>query len=133
MEHRWSTRFPARGNVIVDGPLHGSLTAGVRDISLGGMFIECPSDSFPTNSLLNLSFSVDRGSDSRQFSTEAAVVHVGPNGMGLMFLDDSPTYVQDLRECLPQDENRLWFHGGGMAKATDPFAGPIVLSSEQNN
>jgi hypothetical protein len=54
----------------------------VRDISLGGLFIETPK-SFPAATVTNLHFLVQEG----QIRAEAVVQHVKPNsGLGVKFV-----------------------------------------------
>lgn len=100
MEHRLSARFPATGRAIVDGAPIGIVVATVRDVSVGGMFVECGSDVFPVDSLVALSFSLSSDDQVQGFLIPAMVVYAKEQGMGLMFVDDESERLAALHDLI---------------------------------
>jgi PilZ domain len=100
MEHRLSARVPVHGRAIVDGAPIGIAVANVRDISAGGMFVECGPDSFPVDSLVALSFSLSSPSRKESFLITAMVVRADGHGVGFMFVDDESNHVAALHDLI---------------------------------
>jgi hypothetical protein len=101
MEHRWSLRKLMTASVIVECPRIGMVRACMRDISLGGMFIETGPISLPLNAPIAVSFNSSTFDDQRDdHRLQAMVVRQAPNGVGLMFLESEVDVIRSLREVL---------------------------------
>jgi PilZ domain len=96
MEHRWSVRKPHQCSVIVDCPRGGLAAAQLRNIGIGGMFVDTGKVDLPLNTLVNVAFALGR----EEFCLPAMVVHRADNGTGIMFLESEPATIQTLRRAL---------------------------------
>ncbi len=103
MEHRWSIRLPVMGSIIVNSPPVGTITANLRDISLGGVFVDPGRKPLPVNAPVILSFSLNRRDRIDYFRLHAMVVRATEAGAGLMFLDHDPESVRPLRDMLYEE------------------------------
>ena len=100
MEHRWSSRHCQEGEVTAHCPPVGSFRAAVRDISLGGMFIETGETELRLHAPVSVSLVLrDRGEMSSH-RLHAMVVRTTAAGAGLMYLDSSAETLQPLRRWL---------------------------------
>jgi hypothetical protein len=104
MEHRWSFRKAMTGSVIVECPRLGMVRASLRDMSLGGMFVETGSTNLPMNAPVAVSISplVPNGQNAGT-SLQAMVVRHTTEGAGLMFLDPKVDTLRVLREVLGEE------------------------------
>lgn len=96
MEHRWSIRKPHQCSVIVDCPRIGLAATQLRDIGIGGMFVETGKVDLPLNATINVAFALDQ----EEFCLPAMVVHRTQNGAGLMFLESELDVLRTLRDAL---------------------------------
>ncbi len=96
MEHRWSVRQPHQCSVIVDCPRIGLAATRLRDIGVGGMFVETDKVDLPLNAMINVAFALER----EEFCLPAIVVRRTDRGAGLMFLESEPDVMQSLRSVL---------------------------------
>lgn len=92
MEHRWSTRKPYQCSVIVDSASQGRIAVRLRNIGMGGMFVDTGGIALPLNALVHVVINLGRTDDRRDFRLPAMVVRRHSNGAGIMFLEtDGPT------------------------------------------
>jgi hypothetical protein len=100
MEHRWSHRRPLDGEVTLSHPRYGLIRGSVRDISIGGMFVETGRVEFPLNTPVVVSFQLHNGNQSDHYRLHAIVVRASNEGAALMYLDSSADTVRPLRQML---------------------------------
>jgi hypothetical protein len=95
MEHRWSVRTSVSRGVVVECPRMGQVQASLRDVSLGGAFIETGSVTLPLDAPIALWFV-----GSREHCVEAMVVRLTAKGAGLMFLESETELAESLQDLL---------------------------------
>lgn len=100
MEHRWSVRKPHQCSVIVDCPRGGLAAAQLRNIGVGGMFVETGKVDLPLNSLVNVAFALGRDESREEFCLSAMVVRRTDRGAGIMFLESEPDMLRSLHRAL---------------------------------
>lgn len=100
MEHRWSARKSVTGNVIIECPRIGLVRASLRDLSLGGMFIETHAVILPLNAPVSVVFDLPGEEGSESFCLQAMVVRHASRGAGVMFLDTGADIVSSMRDVL---------------------------------
>lgn len=100
MEHRWSARRFLGGEVTVSHPRYGIIHALLRDISLGGMFVETGRAELPVNAPVVVSFMLQNGDGPSHHRLHATVVRTTDNGAALMYLDSSVDTIRPLRQML---------------------------------
>lgn len=101
MEHRWSLRKPYRCPVVLSSPAHGSISARMRDIGLGGVFVETDGSALPVNTLVTVQFLL--GGLPQEFRLHALVVRRAATGIGIMFLEAATEVVTALRRALYEE------------------------------
>lgn len=96
MEHRCSIRKPVAMRVLIYK--HGLPVQGgqVRDLGMGGMFIETEGDKWSRNEFLEVEF----GAGGCLLRLPALVVHRRDHGIGLMFDTVTASQRQQLRALL---------------------------------
>ncbi|HEX9812845.1 MAG TPA: PilZ domain-containing protein [Burkholderiales bacterium] len=100
MEHRWSIRKPHQCSVIVDCPRIGLAAAQLRDIGIGGMFVETNRVDLPLNAMINVAFALGRDDNREEFCLPAMVVRRTDRGAGLMFLEPERDVLRTLHGAL---------------------------------
>lgn len=100
MEHRWSARRVVTGNVIVECPRIGLVRAALRDISLGGMFIETSAVVLPLNAPVSVVFDLPADDGNEGFCLQAMIVRHTARGAGIMFLDPGGDVIRSMRDAL---------------------------------
>lgn len=100
MEHRWSVRKPHQCSVIVDCPRGGLAAAQLRNIGIGGMFVETDKTDLPLNALVTVAFALGHDGSREEFCLPAMVVHRTEDGAGIMFLEPEAETLQTLRRAL---------------------------------
>lgn len=100
MEHRWSERKQLAAQVTVHSRLFQSFPAVLRDLSLGGAFIETAGRCLPVNEPLVLSFALGEEGARSYHRLHAMVVRAARDGAGLMYLDSDATTLGELRAVL---------------------------------
>ena len=100
MEHRWSARRPVIGNVIVECPRIGLVRAALRDVSLGGMFIETKAVVLPLNAPVSVVFDLPADDGNEGYCLQAMIVRHASGGAGIMFLDPGGEVVRSMRDAL---------------------------------
>lgn len=99
MEHRWSVRWKVGGQVTVES-LAGHVVATMCDVSVGGAFVEVPGSLLRPNSLVSLGFTLPHGGEPSHHRLHAMVVRTTEQGVALMYVDNGPETIRDLREAL---------------------------------
>lgn len=88
MEHRWSPRKRFNStSAIVDFPAIGVSSVAIRDIGIGGIFVEMDLLKSPSHALVLVGFSLSRDGCCDDFLLSAMVVRHETDGVALMFLD----------------------------------------------
>ncbi len=100
MEHRWSHRRPLDGAATLSHPRYGLIRGIVRDISIGGMFVETGCVELPINTPVTVSFRLQNEGESDHYRLHAMVVRATDRGAGLMYLDSSAETIRPLRQML---------------------------------
>ncbi|KPL28160.1 MAG: hypothetical protein AMJ72_04805 [Acidithiobacillales bacterium SM1_46] len=100
MEHRWSERKQLPARVTVHSRVDKSFPAILRDLSLGGAFIETAGRSLPVNEPLVLSIVLGPDGDRTYHRLHAMVVRAARDGVGLMCLDCDTGTLGELRAVL---------------------------------
>jgi len=100
MEHRWSVREPHQCSVIVDCPRSGLAAAQLRNIGIGGMFVETDQVDLPLNALISVAFTLGRDDNRAEFCLPALVVRRTNSGAGIMFLEPELDMLQTLHRAL---------------------------------
>ena len=105
MEHRWSMRKPVAESITLKGTPLGVIEGSVRDISLGGMYVDTGKKPLPVNSTVHLAFPVPNKSEQDKREQEvcmvpAVVVRTTNEGAGLMFQRFAPSTFRLLGSLL---------------------------------
>ncbi len=100
MEHRWSPRRCLEGEVTMHYAPVGSFPAVLRDISLGGMFIETGDTALPVNAPVIVSLVLRSQGELSPHRLHAMVVRATDEGSGLMYVDSSEEILRPLRRWL---------------------------------
>jgi hypothetical protein len=101
MEHRWSPRRYLEGEVTMHYSPVGTFPAVLRDIGVGGMFIETDGMALPVNAAVVVSLVLrDQGEISPTGGTPGWCAP-RDEGCGLMYVDTSEEILQPLRRRLP--------------------------------
>jgi hypothetical protein len=100
MEHRYTERKPLDLSVVVNCPRVGLFRGRIRDLSLGGMYIECDCVVMPIHAPVTVSFQPDPDDPSAAIEASGMVVHQRGNAFGLMFEEHNPAVNGALRELL---------------------------------
>lgn len=118
MEHRWSSRKPVSGSVVVECPRIGLVRAALRDISLGGMFVESSAVVFPLNAPVSVVFDLPTGGRREGYCLPAMVVRHTSNGAGIMFLEPEAEVVRAMRSTLYGEMMPQEMRAQGIAQST---------------
>src|SRR5687768_13389183 len=100
MEHRWNARKSLTGEVIIECPRIGRVRAMMRDVSVGGMFVETRSGVLPLNAPVMVGFRLPARESEGGYHLHAMIVRRAGRGAGLMFLDLGTGTAEALREEL---------------------------------
>jgi hypothetical protein len=100
MEHRWNVRRPHQCSVIVDSPRGGLTATELRNIGIGGMFVETGKVDLPLNAIVNVAFTLGRDDSREEFCLPALVVRRTDHGAGMMFLESELEMLRSLRRAL---------------------------------
>lgn len=95
MEHRCSIRIPIKFDALVNCRRAGTVRATIRDVGLGGMFVETGSTALRPNTPVDVTMSVPENGADSLYRLRAWVVWAGRSGGGLMFrsFDDATSVV----------------------------------------
>ena len=97
MEHRRSVRKRLLQSVTLSSPRIGAVPAKMRDLSLGGMFVETNTIDLPPNAPITVSFRLPHG---ERFRVDAMIVRRAPAGAGFMFLRMQTDVIRSLSDAL---------------------------------
>ena len=100
MEHRCNTRRPVVLEALIECRGLGRVPGRIRNISLGGVFVETGRQRPAMNSIVDLCFSVPYRGGGYRCRISAMVVHRIEGGIGLMFEDLSPQIERVLRAVI---------------------------------
>jgi PilZ domain len=101
MEHRWSVRKPYGCNVALTAARIGSATADMRNIGLGGTFVDTRNLLLPVNALVHVGFVlIDDDQLESPFRLRGMVVRRTSTGVGIMFLETAADILGALRRAL---------------------------------
>ena len=100
MEHRWSERKHLPARVTVYSRTHKTFVATLRDLSLGGAFVETAGRCLPVNEPLVLSLVLGDDEHRSYHRMHAMVVRAERDGSGLMYLDVDTAKLGELRAVL---------------------------------
>ncbi|WP_428605760.1 PilZ domain-containing protein [Sedimenticola sp.] len=106
MEHRNSPRRPVMLYTMLNYPSLGWVRGCIRDIGMGGMFVDIGRIQLPVNATLQASLMLGASDLKCHMQVEAIVVRCAEQGVGLMF-DELDS---DIRHAL----NRLIFGPSGV-------------------
>jgi hypothetical protein len=95
MEHRCSIRIPIKFDAVVHCRQVGTIPATIRDVGLGGMFVETGSTVLRPNTPVDLTTRVPQNGADKLHCLRAWVVWTGRRGAGLMLrsFDDATSVV----------------------------------------
>lgn len=97
MEHRWTTRKQHECRVFVECHYGGSFLARVRDVGLGGMFIETTAARPPLLTPVEVTFEVGSDKYREEFHFQAMVIRHSDGGVALAFLETATDILGALR------------------------------------
>jgi hypothetical protein len=117
MEHRWSSRKSLHGSVMLALPPLDKFQADIHDISLGGLAVMSPPQLIPVNTIVTLSFLLERDGRVSHHRLNAQVAHSDPKRTGFLFLEPGNETLHVLREMLYSPANNL-----SASVAGQPFA-----------
>lgn len=84
MEHRCSIRIPIKFDAVVHCRRVGTVPATIRDVGIGGMFVETGSTVLRPNTPVDVTTRVPENGADKLHRLCAWVVWTGPRGAGLM-------------------------------------------------
>jgi len=85
MEHRWGQRTPLTCEVLIGQRSHKLVRGRIRDVSIGGMFVETPKARLAVHSVVDIVFVEHWGRVIRIHRLPAVVVRASTTGVGVMF------------------------------------------------
>jgi hypothetical protein len=96
MERRRSTRKKVKQRIVLESLRSGGALTAMRELSLGGTFVDACSVPLPRNALVAVSFHLGHS----HFDLEAMVVRRTETGAALMFLRMAPDTIRALSDAL---------------------------------
>jgi PilZ domain len=101
VEHRWSIRKPYECSVAVSAMHRGSAIGVMRNIGLGGTFVDTGGLFLPVYAPLRLAFVlIDEDEAENAFRLHGMVVRRTTAGVGIMFLETSADMPETLHRAL---------------------------------
>jgi hypothetical protein len=100
MEHRCDHRKLLSLEIVINDRHHGKIKGRTRNVSLSGMLIDVGETSLGLNTIIDISFPVICGEESRKCRAKAYVVHQQSGSLGLMFSEIDSDVRQMLRKLL---------------------------------
>ena len=107
VDHRWSSRRPCMFYVTLDDGVQ-ACRGTVRNLSLGGMYVQAPEAELSLNSQLVLGFQLGEGAHADYYRLPALVVHLTRDGAGIMFKDYDEDTIQSLRRVFHETVVDAW-------------------------
>lgn len=90
MERRQGLRKRVDIQTIIERRDGSALAARIRDVSLGGLFIDAPNDVLPLYAPLRLRFTLRRRNRDEEHFWRGMVARTTPNGFGAVFRSPDP-------------------------------------------
>jgi len=113
MEHRCSIRISSELDAMVNCRRVGVVHATIRDVGLGGMFVETGSIALRMNTPVDVTVRVPENGADRLYRLRAWVVWAGQRGAGLMLRSFDDTSYAALRTLV----SGAWrLHADGIAR-----------------
>ena len=100
MEHRCDHRKLLTLEIVINDRQQGKIRGKTRNVSLSGMLVDLSETPLILNSIIDISFPVDCGDESRECSAKAFVVHQQAGSVGLMFSEVDSGVRQMLRKMI---------------------------------
>jgi len=100
MEHRYTERKPIDLSVVISCPRVGLFRGQVRNLSLGGMYVQSDCVVMPVYAPVVVSLQPDPDEPLQSLQVPGMVIHQHGNAFGLMFDDLESDRVQLLRSLL---------------------------------
>jgi hypothetical protein len=107
MEHRWSIRKPIQDCVTLAFPPWKELQANISDISLGGLAITGLHQLIPINTVVTLSFALERDGRASYYRLRAQVAYCESERIGFLFMEPEDVTLHELREMLYSPTSKL--------------------------
>lgn len=85
MEHRFGNRRRVRAVVVLHARGAAPVLAQTREVSISGMFVETPPESFAANSVLDVELTLPGAAGLRTYRWQAMVIRTTATGIGMMF------------------------------------------------
>lgn len=100
MEHRCDHRKLLPLEIVISDRNHGKIRGRTRNVSLSGMLVDIGETPLHLNTIIEISFPVVCGDESRVCMAKAYVVHQQSGSLGLMFSEIDSDVRQMLRKLL---------------------------------
>jgi hypothetical protein len=100
MDRRSYERRRLHEAATLQSPRSGSLVATMRDLSLGGMYVETGPAGLSQNSTVRVSFNLPEAQGHEPLTLDAVVVRRGRDGSGLMFVRMDQDAIRALSDAL---------------------------------
>jgi hypothetical protein len=100
MEHRCDHRKLLTLEIVLNDRDVGEIRGKTRNVSLSGMLVDIGETPMRLNTIIDISFPVVCGKESRDCKTKAFVVHQQAGSLGLMFSEIDSDIRQMLRKLL---------------------------------
>ena len=100
MEHRCDHRKLLTLEIVINDRNQGKIRGKTRNVSLSGMLVDISETPLSLNTIIDISFPVDCGDESRKCSAKAFVVHQQAGSVGLMFSEVDSGVRQMLRKLI---------------------------------
>ncbi|MCU7845006.1 MAG: PilZ domain-containing protein [Candidatus Thiodiazotropha sp. (ex Monitilora ramsayi)] len=100
MEHRCDHRKLLTLEIVINDRQQGEIRGKTRNVSLSGMLVDISETPLSLNTIIDISFPVDCGDESRECSAKAFVVHQQAGSVGLMFSEVDSGVRQMLRKLI---------------------------------
>jgi hypothetical protein len=119
MEHRWSSRQPTTGEVVIESARFAKQHAQLRNASVGGVGAEVAS-SLPVNSRVVLSFAILQNNQLNYYRLPAVVVRRSLNDAGFMFVEHDTAAWRTWREQFEKFNTKLASNARAAVTALPP-------------
>jgi hypothetical protein len=100
MEHRCDHRKLLTLEIVLNDRDVGEIRGKTRNVSLSGMLVDIGETPMRLNTIIDISFPVVCGKESRDCKAKAFVVHMQAGSLGLMFSEIDSDVRQMLRKLL---------------------------------
>ncbi len=101
MEHRWNTRTPVALNIAVQYDKLGLISGRLRNLSLGGAFIEINAVGLARHTPVDVLLPA-AGGDDEYVAVPAMVVRTEADGLAVQFTDFAPESIATLTSLMSE-------------------------------